>query len=492
MLWPMEGGPSNSDPPATDRRLLRLPGALNAVAAAILSFFLPGLGQVAAGDRRRGVLIAVPAIVVVLAAAGIWLFDRRLFVRIGLSIELLLVVIVLSVALLLYRAWAIADAYLVARRSTRGRWGPAATVASLAVLAMVLGTTAYMHAWVASLGWNARETLIAVFDEHGPQGAGGTPFPSPEPTAAPTTDETTAPTPVPTPSPTPVPYWAADGRLNVLLIGSDAGPGRWSMRADAIILVSVQIESGRVAGFSVPRYTRGVPLPEPAASAFDCGCLMEDYFNALYVYANQHPDLFPGDDDVTRGLDALSGAAQEFFGVQLDGMVVADLNGFVEIVDAIGGIDINAPEPVYDANYPNPNGRGGVEIYFPAGEQHLDGWHALAYARTRHQDGDVRRMYRQQQVIAALQHEISCNLLGNLPAVLQVAKESIWTNLPLEDIPDMIGIHPSSLESHVLFNDYNVTLNPDEVERVQAEVAHAFDDPAPTPAPGSGGGGGGC
>ena len=461
--------------------------------AAVLSFFIPGLGQAAAGRWRRGALIAAPSILLLVTAGAIFLIDRRIFVRIGLSVELLLVVIALSVVVLLYRAWAIADAYLVARGGSSTRWAPAATLASLAVLAVLLATTAFMHGWVANVGWSARETLIAVFDEHGPQGAGGSPGPTLEPTPSPTNGETPAPTPVPTPSPTPVPNWAADGRLNVLLIGSDAGPGRWSMRADAIILVSVQIESGRVAGFSVPRYTRGVPLPEPAASAFSCGCLMDDYFNALYVYANQHTNLFPGDDDVTRGLNALSGAAERFFGVQLDGMVVADLNGFVDMVDAIGGIDINVPEQVYDANYPDPGGHGGVEIFFPVGEQHLDGWHALAYARTRHQDGDVRRMYRQQQVIAALQREISCNLLGSLPAVLRVAKDSVWTNLPLEDVPDMIAIRPSSLESHVLFDDYNVTLTPDEVTRVRAAVAHAFDEPAPssTAAP-SGSGDSGC
>lgn len=484
----MAGNPEPERSP-TDRGSL-LNGPLGSALAAILSFFLPGLGQAMAGRWRRGILTATPALLLLVAIAAVWLVDRRIFVRIGLSIELLLVLIVLSVVLLLYRAWAIADAYLVARGP--GRWHPAATVASLAILVVVLGATAYMHGWVAAVGWSARETLIAVFDEGGPQGAGGSPSPTLQPTPPPTNGETPAPTPVPTPSPTPVPDWANDGRLNVLLIGSDAGPGRWSMRADAIILVSVQIESGRVAAFSVPRYTRGVPLPEPAASAFDCGCLMDDYFNALYVYANKHPDLFPGEDDVSRGLMALSGAAEQFFGVQLDGMVVADLNGFVDIVDAIGGIDINVPAPVYDANYPNPNGSGGVEISFPAGEQHLDGWHALAYARTRHQDGDVRRMYRQQQVVAALQHEIKCNLLGNLPAVLEVARESIWTNLPLKDIPDMIAIDPGPLESHVLFDDYNVTLNPDEVTRVRAAVAHAFDEPAPSEAPSSGGSGSGC
>jgi LCP family protein required for cell wall assembly len=457
---------------------------LAAAAAAILSFCLPGLGQMAIGARRRGLLIAVPVLLLLLVVAGIWFFDRRLFVRIGLSPELLLVVVAISLVVLAYRVWAIVDAFLLANRASRRRWSAPAAIGSVAVLALVLGATLFMHGWVASVGWSARETLLAVFGDAPPGIARETASPTPaEPTPEPTNGATPVPTPVPTPSPTPVPNWAQDGRLNVLLIGSDAGPGRWSMRADAIILVTVQIDSGRMAAFSVPRYTRGVPLADPAASAFDCGCLMDDYFNALYVYANQHPDIFPGTDEADRGLTALQGAAEEFFGVQLDGMAVADLNGFVDLVDAIGGVTIDVPVALYDAEYPNPDGSGTMELTIPAGEQHLDGWHALAFARTRHQDGDVGRMGRQQITIKALQREIQCNILGKLPAVLDVARQSLWTNLPLEDVPDMLAIHPGPLESHLLFDTYNVTLTPDDVARVHADVADAFDGPAPADEP---------
>jgi hypothetical protein len=109
----------------------------------------------------------------------------------------------------------------------------------------------------------------------------------------------------------------------------------------------------------------------------------------------------------------------------------------------------------------------------------MDGWHALAYARTRHQDGDVNRMRRQQDVVRALGHELSCNLLLNLPGVLEVARDTLWTNLPLEDVPDMLSIDPGPVESHVLFDIHNPALTADDVARIQAEVATAFDGPAP-------------
>ena len=75
--------------------------------------------------------------------------------------------------------------------------------------------------------------------------------------------------------------------------------------------------------------------------------------------------------------------------------------------------------------------------------------------------------------------ELSCNLLLNLPEVLQAARDTLWTNLRLEDVPDMLRIDPSSVESHVLFQIHNPTLNADEIARIQAEVANAFAGPAP-------------
>jgi LCP family protein required for cell wall assembly len=345
------------------------------------------------------------------------------------------------------------------------------------VLVALLGVSVYAHGWVAYLGWNAHQTLTAVFAPDGPPGLGADGPASAPATASESPASTDAPGAQPTPTPTPAPEWAADGRLNVLLIGSDAGPGRWSMRADAIILVSIDFETGRVAAFSLPRYTLGLPLPASSTAAFKCRCFKDVYANAIYVYANQHPDEFPGGDN--RGLLALSGSAEALFGVHLDGMAVADLNGFVDLVDAIGGITVKVPEAVFDSKYRPPEGGNLVQISFKAGTQKMDGWHALAYARTRHQDGDLNRMKRQQIVVQALGRELRCDPLGDLPAVLKVARDSLWTNLPLDDLPQMLEIDPGPVESHLLFDVYNPVLTSNDWARVAREVAQAFDSPPP-------------
>lgn len=465
--------------PATERTPLRRSAAL----AGVLSFVIPGLGQFVAGARRRGLLIAVPAIILVGIVAGIYLADRGVLVRAALNPTLLLVIVGASLIVGAYRLWAIADAWSTARLTAAPamRIAPRRAASGFLLAALLLATVA-MHGYIAYVGWTAHQTLVAVFDPAGPGGATAAPSPTPVTSVTPgatTAEPTEAPTPTPTPvpTPTPPPAWAADGRLNVLLIGSDAGPGRWSQRADALILVSVEIETGRVAAFSVPRYTTNVPLPEPAASAFECRCLTEP-INALFVFANQNPGLFPGEGDL-KGWQAVSGAMEALFGVQLDGMAVADLNGFVRLVDAVGGVTVDVPSAVYDAEYPDPNGVDVVEISFAPGVQRMDGWHALAYARTRHQDGDVNRMRRQQQVVKAIGRELACNLLPNLPGVLEVARDTLWTNLPLESVPDMLTIDPGPVESHVLFDIHNPALTADDVARIQDVVATAFDGPPP-------------
>ncbi len=469
--------PSDVDPYEVDEGD-SAPMPLSGAIASALSFLLPGLGQAWAGARTRGFLMALPVLVLVGAAIGTWFTNKGLILDVLFNPTLLAIVVAAIVVFGIYRLWVIADAYRLGRGRRTERTSGAERAVSVVVLVGLLMATFGMHAYAAYVGWSARETLVAVFDPTGP-GSGETPPPTPDtstprPSDAPPTPE---PTPTPVPTPTPPPAWAADGRLNVLLIGSDAGPGRWSQRADAIILVSVDIASGRIAAFSLPRYTYNVPLPEPAASNFGCGCLVEP-INALFVFALQNPALFPGEGEL-KGWTAVSGAIEALFDVTLDGMAVVDLNGFVALVDAVGGVTVDVPAEVYDAEYPDPDGVTVHEIYFPAGVQDMDGWHALAYARTRHQDGDVSRMGRQQTVIRALGQELSCNLLFNLPSVLQVARDTLWTNLPLEDVPEMMRIDPAGVESHVLFDIHNPTLNDAEIARLRAEVADAFAGPPP-------------
>jgi LCP family protein required for cell wall assembly len=412
----------------------------SAVLAAFLSFVWPGLGQGWVGAWRRALLFALP--IVILVVLGVILVSAQGKARsLGLFLQpqVILGLLALNVGILAYRLVAIVDAFYTSRvrwPSAGNRWQRAVTGTLLGV---VLAGTVGMHAGLGYLGFKTYDTITTVF--------GLTETPTPVPTPASLAPGAT-PTPIPTPGPTPPPNWAADGRFNLLLVGGDAGPGRWSLRTDSMELLSVDIATGRAALFGIPRNLVNVPLPAGPASAFACGCF-PDLLNSLYTYAIAHPEWFPGSEDV-RGYIALQEAVEEMTGLHIDGELVVTLNGFVRLIDAIGGLDIYVPSSVYDTAYPAPEGTGDITIWIPAGQHHFNGHMALAYARSRHQDNDYNRMQRQQLVLLALRRQINpCSVIVRIPQLLDIARDSLWTNLPVDQLPDLLSL-ASRVDTHTL------------------------------------------
>jgi polyisoprenyl-teichoic acid--peptidoglycan teichoic acid transferase len=471
----------------------------SAVVAALLSFLWPGLGQGWVGSRRRAVMFAVPMILFLGAGLLVMIVQgkARAF---GLLLQpgVLLLLLTLNVAVLGYRVFAIVDAYRDASR----RWPPIVghgrAAIGLVALGGVLGVTLLMHGWLGLVGYKAYDTVVAI--SH--------PFssPTPAPPASLLPGETPGPTPEPTPIPTPGPAWGDNGRLDLLLIGGDAGPGRYSLRTDTMVILSVDVSTGRAALFGVPRNLMNVPLPDGPAQHFACRCY-PDLLNSIFVYASAHPEIFPGTND-ERGYRALQDAIATLTGLQIDGEVVVTLGGFVHLVDALGGLDMTTKDSVYDTRYPDPLSTHDVKLYISKGFHHFDGWHALAYARSRHQDNDYNRMNRQQEVLRALRQEINpCTLIPRIPELLDIAKDSLWTNIPLDRLPDLfeVGARVSarSIASYQFWPpDIHESLDAQSIERVRLMVVKAFfgaapsaspspsssssSSSSPTPAPGSG------
>jgi len=490
---------------------------LAASVAAPLSFLLPGLGQAALGRRWRGLLVALPALGVLALAGGV---AAALAADPTLALDLLpgpeTVVLLLAVqgAFLAYHAAAILDADRLAR-SARPR-GPIGRAVGGIVLAALLVGAVGIHATVGYVETEAAGALGAVFGPGDGDDGWAIPAPSFEPEATPRASPTPTPTPTPTPSPTPspiptpvstpsptpspipapastpsptpsptaraVPAWARDGRLDLLLVGSDAGPDRWSLRTDTLIVLSVQVKTGRAALFGIPRNLVGVPLPPESAAAFPDG-RFPDLLNALYVHAMAHPDSFPGGE--ARGMRAVSGAVQELVGVPLDGMVVVNLGGFVQLVDELGGLWIDVPAPLFDRNYPLEDGSGHIVLDIRAGCQHLDGRTALAYARSRHQDSDYGRMRRQQTVLLSLRRQLDpVELVPKAPALLRIAGDSLWTTIKRGDIRELAKLSAkvdARRVARVLFAPpaYPAHVDDAAIQRIREAVRTAFDGPRP-------------
>jgi LCP family protein required for cell wall assembly len=423
------------------RRRLVTPGS-----AAWLSLILPGLGQLLAGRRLRAALLALPAIGIAVGTATVALQAPTTLLELFAAREFAVGLVILNLAVFGYHAFAIADAYqLVAvRRATPGRIARTLSAGALLV-AMVTATLG--HAAVGVLGYRTAAAVTEVFapseidggiipepgfdddDQAVLPSAPATPLPTPPqaPSLSPASSSpSSSPAPTPDPTPRPRPGWARDGRLNLLLIGSDAGPDRWSLRTDTMIVLSVDVATGRAALFGIPRNLVGVPLAPESAGAVPNG-RFPGLLNALYVYATGHPRDFPGGQ--TRGLRAVAGAVQELVHQRLDGMVVVNLRGFVRLVDAVGGLWIDVPERLVDRMYPLSNG-ALTTLDIGPGCQRMAGERALAYARSRHQDSDYGRMRRQQLVLVALRRQLDpATLLPRLPELLDIAGDSLWTTL---------------------------------------------------------------
>jgi LCP family protein required for cell wall assembly len=452
----------------------------SAVLAAVLSFFWPGLGQGWAGARRRALLFALPMMLLVVAGVLVLVVQGRAR-AFGLLLQpsVLLALLALNVAVLAYRMVAIVDAYRVAHR----RWPPlperGQTALAAVLLGAVLGGTLLMHGYLGLVAFKTYDLVATVFHTQ------STPTRVPTATLAP--GVTPAPTPLPTAVPTPEPVWSDNGRLDLLLIGADAGPGRWSLRTDTMIILSVDIATGHAALFGLPRNLLNVPLPDGPAKAFACGCY-PDLLNSLFVYAMAHPASFPG-ADADRGYRAVQDAIAKLTGLQIDGEVVVTLQGFVHLVDALGGLDMTTSVSVSDSRYPDPMSTRDVKIFIPAGYHHLDGWHALAYARSRHQDNDYNRMDRQQEVLRALRAELDpCSLIPRIPQLLDIARDSLWTNIPVERLPDLFAIgarvQPGTIARYQFWPpDIKEQLDIASINRIRLMVLTAFTAPTPTPTP---------
>ncbi|HJW22439.1 MAG TPA: LCP family protein, partial [Candidatus Limnocylindrales bacterium] len=232
-----------------------------------------------------------------------------------------------------------------------------------------------------------------------------------------------------------------------------------------------------------------VPLAPEDAKAFPRGIFpYPNLLNALWVYADGHPKQFPGAPDA--GFRAITGAIQQLLGVPLDGAVVINLNGFVNVVDALGGVWINVPYPIHDAKYPLEDGSGDIVLNIRAGCQHFAGHLTLAFARSRHQSSDYQRMDRQQMVLEALAQQLSpLSVLTNLPNLLQIASNNLKTTFTPDDAGSLAQF-ATTLDfrniKNVLFTPptYPEYLTAAVVARMQKVVQNVFVvSPAPSPKP---------
>lgn len=242
--------------------------------------------------------------------------------------------------------------------------------------------------------------------------------------------------------------WRNKGRVNVLLLGGDAGDDRWGLRTDTMLLASVNTHTGDTVLLQIPRNAANAPFPKdsPLAEYYPDGFTSgwsddpEHMFNNIY---DGVPDNVPGDilgPTDNLGADALKLAVGEATGQTVDYYALVDLAGFSKLVDALGGITVNINTWVAmggdtDAGIP-PS-----KWLKPGPNQHLNGTEALWYARGRYGADDFQRMDRQRCVIeAAINQANPGNVLARYEDIARQSKDIIQTDIPSDVLPAMVDL----------------------------------------------------
>lgn len=201
-------------------------------------------------------------------------------------------------------------------------------------------------------------------------------------------------------------------RVNILLLGMGGKNHDGGYLTDTIILASLKPSTGQVSLISIPR-----DLTVPIANA---GWRKINNINAL-AEAKQ----------ADSGGEATVAALSDLFGIPIQYYVRADFDGFTEIINELGGIDVNVENTLEDYEYPilgqedNPNYYARYEhLYIPAGPQKMNGELALKYARSRHAAGkegsDFARSRRQQLILEAVKQKLLSR--DNLLKPVMIAK----------------------------------------------------------------------
>ena len=411
-----------------------------------MSAIVPGLGQLAHREIRLAAIFAVPVLAL---AAFIWLLVQLTSPsRVAASLivpSALSGLLVLNGLVLLWRLASVGQAFLDARYPARpgGR-----TWIGLALIMMFVAAPHAYGAWIGS----GLQSFGRVFQA--PVGAPMTP-------TEPGTTE----------------------RLNILLIGVDAAPGRTALLTDTLMVASLDPVGETLTMLSLPRDLVNVPMSGSRIWA--------PKLNSLMNYANRNPDEFP-----EGGTAALREAVGTLLGIPIHHHALVDMAGFVKMVDAVGGVDVDVARDLNDPKYDGFGGeRRGWSIR--AGRHHLDGQNALAYARIRRSAGesDFTRAQRQQQILVAIRNAAvrGDTLLLRVPALLEALGDTVRTDLPPERLPALAGLAEEIDADRTVrivlrdplvtegTNDYGSVEFPD-IAAIRAVAAAAFTEPGVPPA----------
>lgn len=218
-----------------------------------------------------------------------------------------------------------------------------------------------------------------------------------------------------------------EGQVNILLLGSDQRPNDGGFRTDTILLLTLNPKAGTANLTSFPR--------------------------DLYVYIPgwtvQRINTAMGHG----GIDLLYDTFEYNFGVHPDHYVFINFWSFQEVIDSLGGVDVQVAVALTDQR-----DRYG-DYTVPAGTVHMDGDLALWYVRARYTTSDFERGKRQQEVLIAIFDKlISLNGITKAPKLYEIYRQNVTTDLEFSDLAPLVPL-AAKLTDTSRVNHYFISRN---------------------------------
>lgn len=466
--------------------------------AAVLSAFVPGAGQLYLRRYLRGLLWFTPAVLAVVGLIPVANMRTADLVGTALSPPVLWGVFTVNVLTAVWRIAAAADAFVVARPSSRGLneiglavgWAVLGLIIVLPHLAVgrytydtitlvesvfVVGSSELPSTPIIPIGTDADIvpdpiTYRYEVEPHDPKSTRNLIFRSGvgDPDAVDVWEDVlVARTEVVAPAPfVGFNERVGTSQITILFAGGDAGPGRGGLRTDSMMVGTINTETGRAALFGFPRNMAQVPLPSKFKNAFvelqqrlapppeppadpppegeepeppkfvSCECFPEQ-LNALYPFTRKWTGSYP--NEVDPGMAALRDTLEYVMDLNIDYYALIDMAAFVDLVDAIGGVDVFVTKELESEVSPPREGEPWAYVKVEPGWNHLTGPQALAYARARKGSSDYVRMERQRCMVKAVAAKADAvTLLRSFPAIVDAIEGAVVTDIPLTFVPDLI------------------------------------------------------
>jgi LCP family protein required for cell wall assembly len=231
-----------------------------------------------------------------------------------------------------------------------------------------------------------------------------------------------------------------DGKYNIMLLGGDAGPDRDGLRPDSMSVVSIDANTGRAVTIGLPRDLDPVPFSadSPMHKLYPNGygyhdscdvdvCQLNSIYTEVELYKS---NLYPNakKENSEPGIEAMRDALEGATGLKIQYYVLIDMEGFSQLIDALGGVDIDVKEKLPIGGDEELN---GVVGWIYPGKQHMNGYTAQWYARSRHGTSDYDRMARQRQLQDAILKQVNpVNVVTKFQDIAKAGTQVVKTDIP--------------------------------------------------------------